>query len=98
MHLILCQKGIIASKINVTSEGIYLPISMVHLILALANLLAHNNIGQICYCGQISLQSAAVNCSFCDNLTPPGGKIYFAGEGTINEHYHVWKCEGIYRI
>ena len=27
------------------------------------NLLAHNNISQICYCGQISLQSAAVNCS-----------------------------------
>ena len=29
-------------------------------ILAVANLLAHNNISQICYCGQISLQSAAV--------------------------------------
>ena len=35
----------------------------------IANLLAHNNISQICYCGQISLQSAAVNCSF---LTPMG--------------------------
>ena len=31
---------------------------------SVANLLAHNNISQICYCGQISLQSAAVNCSF----------------------------------
>ena len=41
-------------------------------ILAVANLLAHNNISQICYCGQISLQSAAVNCSFSDNLTPLG--------------------------
>ena len=30
-------------------------------ILAEANLLAHNNISQICYCFQISLQSAAVN-------------------------------------
>ena len=30
------------------------------------NLLAHNNISQI------SLQSAAVNCSFCDNLTHLG--------------------------
>ena len=35
----------------------------------IANLLAHNNISQICYCGQISLQSATVN-SFSDNLTP----------------------------
>ena len=25
-------------------------------------MLAHNNKSQICYCGQISLQSAAVNC------------------------------------
>ena len=47
------------------------------------NLFAHNNISQICYCGQISLQSAAVNCSFSDNLTPFGGNIYFAGDGTL---------------
>ena len=33
---------------------------------------AHNNISQICFCGQISLQNAAVNCSFSDNLTPLG--------------------------
>ena len=38
-------------------------------ILAVENLLAHNNISQICYCGQILLQSAAVNCSFSDNLS-----------------------------
>ena len=44
-------------------------ISKLHSILAIANLLAHNNISQICYCGQFSLQSAAVNCSFSDNLT-----------------------------
>ena len=31
---------------------------------------AHNNISQICYYGQISLQSGAVNCSFSDNLKP----------------------------
>ena len=42
------------------------------LILAVANLLAHNNISQICYCGLISLQSAAVNCCFSDNVTPLG--------------------------
>ena len=49
-------------------KGVYWPISKLHSILAVANLLAHNNISQICYCGQISLQSAAVNCSFSDNL------------------------------
>ena len=54
---------------------VHLPISKLHSILAVANLLAHNNISQICYCGQISLQSAAVNCSFSDTL---GGNIYFA--------------------
>ena len=55
-----------------TSKDIYLPISKLHSILSVANLLAHNNISQICYCGQISLQSAAVNCSFSDNQTPLG--------------------------
>ena len=40
--------------------------------LAVANLLAHKNKSQICYCDQISLQSAAFNCSFTDNLTPLG--------------------------
>ena len=69
----------IASKINVTPDGVYLPISKLHSILAVANLLAHNNKSQICYCGQISLQSAAVNCTFSDNF---GGTIYFAGDGT----------------
>ena len=36
--------GKIASKINVTPKGVYLPISKLHSILAVANLLAHNNI------------------------------------------------------
>ena len=49
----------ITSKINVTSKGVHLPVSKLHSILAVANLLAHNNTSQICYCGQISLQSAA---------------------------------------
>ena len=53
-------------------KGVYLPISELNSILAIANLLAHNKKSQICYCGQISLQSAAVNCSFSDNLTPLG--------------------------
>ena len=48
------------------------PISKLHSILALANLLAHNNISQICYCSQISLQNTPFNCSFSDNLTHLG--------------------------
>ena len=65
----LCLMGIgtIASKINVTPENVYLPISKMHSILARVNLLAHNNISQICNCGQILLQSASVKCSFYDN-------------------------------
>ena len=57
-----------ASKINGTPNGVYLPISKLHSILAVANLLAHNNRSQICFCGQISL----VKCSFSDYLTPLG--------------------------
>ena len=53
-------------------KGVYLPISKLDSILAVANLLAHNNISQICYWGEISLQSAAVNCSYSDNLTRYG--------------------------
>ena len=49
------------------------------MILALANILAHNNISQTCYCGQISLQSAAVSCSISDTF---GGNINFAVDGT----------------
>ena len=62
----------IASKINGTPKGVCLPLLKLHSILAVANLLAHNNKSQICYCGQISLQSAANNCSFSDNLTSLG--------------------------
>ena len=66
----------IASKINVTSNGDYLPISKLHSILTGANLLAHNNISQICYYDQISFQSATVNSSFTDNLTTLGYHLF----------------------
>ena len=46
--------------------------------ICVADLFAHNNISQICYCGQISLQNAAVNCSFSNNLTPLGVALNFA--------------------
>ena len=72
----------IASKSNDTPKGVYLPISKLQSILAVANLLAHNNKSQICYCGQISLQSAAVNCSFM-TILHRWGNIYFAGDGTL---------------
>ena len=82
---IILKAYTIASKINVTTKGVYLPISNPHSILAVANLLAHNNKSQICYCGQISLQGAAVNCRFSDTF---GGNIYFAGDGTFNYFIH----------
>ena len=69
------------SKMNVTPKGDYLPISKLYSISTVANLLAHNN--KICYCGQISLQRAAVNCSFSDTFE---GNICFAGNGTYKEH------------
>ena len=62
-------------------KGVYLPISKLHSISAVANLLAHNNKSKICYCCQISLQSTAVICIFF--ITDIyGGNIYFAGDGT----------------
>ena len=76
-----CIACTIASKINGTPKGVYLFIPKLHSILAVANLLAPNNIIQFCSCGQISLQSAAVNCSFSDNLDTFGGNIYFADDG-----------------
>ena len=60
-------------------KGDYLPISKLHSILVVVNLLAHTNKSQICYCGQISLQSVAVNCNFSDTFV---GNTYFAGDGT----------------
>ena len=59
--LILVTRGAIVSKINVTPKGCYLPILKRHSIFSVANLFAHNNTSQICYCGQISSQSSAVN-------------------------------------
>ena len=64
-------------------KGVYLPISKLHSILALVNLLAHNNISQI------SLQSAAVNCSFCDNLTPLG--VTFILLAMVPQSWSVWQ-------
>ena len=64
-------------------KGVHLPISKLHWIFAVANLLAHNNISKICYCCQISLQSAAVNCYFLLSNTF-GSIFYFAGDENYN--------------
>ena len=66
-----------------------LAISKLHSILALANLLAHNNISQICYCGQILLQSVAVNCSFTDNLTPLGKHLFSLTLIDLSNYFYV---------
>ena len=60
-------------------KSVHLPILKLHSILAVANLLVHNNISQLYYCGQISLQSAALNCSF---FTISPGNIYLACDDT----------------
>ena len=83
LYIYICvYVSFIASKINVTLIVVYLPISKQQSILAVANLLAHNNKSQICYCGQILLQRAAVNCSFSDNPKPFGVTFIYAGDGT----------------
>ena len=77
------SRGTLTSKINATPKGVYLPLSKLHSILAVANLLAHNNKSQICYWSQISLQIVAVNCSFFWQSDTFGGNIDFAGDGTV---------------
>ena len=73
----------ITSKSNGTYKGVYLSISKVQSILAVANLLS------IITCGYILLwtskfTTAKIECSseMC-KLTPLGGTIYFAGDGTL---------------
>ena len=73
-------------------KGVYLPISKLHSISAVANLFAHNNVSEISYCGQISLQSAAVSCSFSDNLTPLGVTFFL-----LILIYTQGKCKEMHR-
>ena len=49
----MLQIGTINSKINGTPKDVYLSISQLHSILAVANLLAHNNLW-LCYYGQVN--------------------------------------------
>ena len=86
----------IASKINGTPKGASLPISKLHSILAITNLLAHNNISQICYWGQISLQSAAINCNFSVNLTPSGVTFILLAMLPLVVHFQIIFYKKIY--
>ena len=73
-NFLTCWKYLctITCKINVTPKDVYLPISKVYIHFILAEsiyLPIIPNTSQICYCGQISLQSAVVDGSFSANLT-----------------------------
>ena len=49
-----CHTGTVNNKINGTTKDVYLPISKIHSILAVANLLAYNNLW-LCYYVQVNL-------------------------------------------
>ena len=66
------------------TNGVFLPISKVSSILAVANLLAHNNISQICYCGPRFITEWYSSLQFFWQSDTFGGNIYFAGDGTFN--------------
>ena len=51
------------SKINGTPKGFYMPILKLHLILAVPNLLAHNNI-TISFNVQLKFGTTKIDCSF----------------------------------
>ena len=85
IHVTWIEDEVPSPEKNVTPlpKSVHLPISKLHSILAVANLLAQNNLSQIWYCCQISLQSAAVNCNFSGKtIWHLLGNIYFAGDGT----------------
>ena len=67
-----------ACKVNVNSQRSLLAHFEVTLdSIVIPKIHANDNISQICYGGQISSQSNAVNCSFSDNLTPLRPTIIF---------------------
>ena len=93
--------GTITSKINVTPQRCLLVDFEVTLDFSSSKFTCpYNNISQICYCGQISLQSAAVNCTFFYNLTPLGVTFILQA---LAHYYHLiiflsWLKKLIYRL
>ena len=60
---VIVLKSTINSKINGTPKGVYLPISKLHSILAIANLLAHNKLW-LCYYEQVNSLMQKSNVAF----------------------------------
>ena len=65
------------SKINGTPKGVYSPISKVHSILAVAYLLAHNNISYYVQVNLLPLKSSVATKLASHTF---GGTIYFAAD------------------
>ena len=66
----------------VPPKDVYLPILKLYSILAIANLLAYNNLW-LCYCGQVN--SVRLKTSLSSKWASKHllGIIYFAGDGTL---------------
>ena len=60
--VISCLSCTTYSKINGTSKDVYLPLSKLHSILAIANLLAHNNIAKLLCASKFA--TVKIECSF----------------------------------
>ena len=56
-------KCTVNSEINGIPEGVYLPISKIHFILIVPNLLAHNNLWQVLIWAS-KFATAEIECSF----------------------------------
>ena len=71
LHNYIHETSTFASKINAIPQGCSLSHFEAALDFSRSEFTClHNNISQICYWGQISVQCAAVKCSFSDYLTP----------------------------
>ena len=64
------------------TQGVYLPISKLHLILAVANLLAHNNKTISCF-GQVNSLRLKSSVASKRSIKHLWGTIYFAVDGTF---------------
>ena len=77
------RTDIIASKITVTLKGVYWPISKLHSILAVADLLAHNNKSQFVTAVKFHYRVLQLTAVFL-TIWHLWGNIYFAGDGHIS--------------
>ena len=81
IHILLNSQCTIAYKINGTPKVVYLAISKLHSILAVANLLAHNFI-TISYYGQVNSLKLKSSVALNGQVNPFGGAIYFTVDDT----------------